>query len=643
MIGELAAHLLQSTVFAVAAGLLTLAFRANRAGVRYWIWLSASLKFFVPFALLMSVGTHMGWSPWWSHGAHRIAKQFGAQFSLPAVPTVIGQIGQGIPGASPSAQTEPGTLQWLSIVLPCAWFCGFAAIVLMRVRGWLRIRDALRVSTLADIRAGVEVRVSRGPLEPGVVGLFRPVLLLPEDVLPGPAPERLTPAQFDAILAHELCHVRRRDNLLSAIHMIAEAVFWFHPLVWWIGARLVEERERACDEQVLILGSQPRVYAEAILNVCRRCVESPLVCVSGITGFHLETRVKRILTGRIPGKVPFLKKMALSAAAIMALALPIGVGMMSGPALTAQSPSDKPLAIEAISIASCGSGNQSTGVKGRGRGGGGGPVSVVPLVIDPAGRFSAGESAPPGKVRVNCQSVEKLIEAAYVLLENDGRNFSPGIPIESDPSMGWIHTDRYEINATAPGTRMPEMAGRVLQSLLEDKFGVRVHRVAREVPAYQLTVAESGSKLQPFREGSCVRVDFDKLRATLFSAAFSGQVFEPQFQTGVNYCANRGGGDAVVIQEAEALSIGDFIRDCLGVMNRPVIDKTGLAGLFNFHLEYAPDQTTPGAGPPAVPPITRPGPTVLAAVQTQLGLKLTPSVGPREFLVIDRVERPSVN
>ena len=57
--------------------------------------------------------------------------------------------------------------------------------------------------------------------------------------------------QLEAVIAHELCHVRHRDNLIAAIHMFVETVFWFHPLVWWIGKRMVEERERACDEEVL--------------------------------------------------------------------------------------------------------------------------------------------------------------------------------------------------------------------------------------------------------------------------------------------------------------------------------------------------------------------------------------------------------
>ncbi len=63
MIGELTNHLWQSTLFAVAAGLLTVAFRKNRAQIRYWLWLSASLKFLVPFSLLMSLGSHLEWAP----------------------------------------------------------------------------------------------------------------------------------------------------------------------------------------------------------------------------------------------------------------------------------------------------------------------------------------------------------------------------------------------------------------------------------------------------------------------------------------------------------------------------------------------------------------------------------------------------
>ena len=110
--------------------------------------------------------------------------------------------------------------------------------------------------------------------------------------------ERLTPEQLRAILIHEATHVRRRDNLTGFLHMLVAAVFWFHPLVWWIGARLVDERERACDEEVLREGSEPEVYAEGILNICKLYVESPLVCVSGLTGANLKKRIEAIMTNQ---------------------------------------------------------------------------------------------------------------------------------------------------------------------------------------------------------------------------------------------------------------------------------------------------------------------------------------------------------
>ena len=89
-------------------------------------------------------------------------------------------------------------------------------------------------------------------------------------------------------MAHEQCHVRRRDNLAMAIHMIVEALYWFHPLVWLIRVRLIEEQELACDEQVLRLGAEPAVYAESLLKVCEFYVQTPLSCVSGVTGPDLK-------------------------------------------------------------------------------------------------------------------------------------------------------------------------------------------------------------------------------------------------------------------------------------------------------------------------------------------------------------------
>jgi RND family efflux transporter MFP subunit len=228
---------------------------------------------------------------------------------------------------------------WLPIIVFAIWAGGCGAIVLMRLRGWLHVQAAVRAGTPIDIGASVEVRSSPGLLEPGVVGFLHPILLLPQGI-----EQRLTPAQLEAIVAHELCHIRRRDNLTAAVHMLVEVVVWFYPLIWWIGARLVEERERACDEAVVGLGNEPRVYAQAILNVCKLYVESPLTCVSGVSGPSLNRRIRAILTQGLVAELPYGKKMALVMVGLAALAAPIVLGMLNAPlaqALTSSSASGR--------------------------------------------------------------------------------------------------------------------------------------------------------------------------------------------------------------------------------------------------------------------------------------------------------------
>jgi len=102
--------------------------------------------------------------------------------------------------------------------------------------------------------------------------------------------------------------------------MVVEAMFWFHPLVWWLGGRLVEERERACDEEVLEFGSERQIYAESILKVCEFCVGSPLACVSGVTGADLKERIVQIMTKNVVRKLDFSRKLMLSLAGLIAVA-----------------------------------------------------------------------------------------------------------------------------------------------------------------------------------------------------------------------------------------------------------------------------------------------------------------------------------
>ncbi len=317
MIASIDNHLWQSTAFVLAAALLTFVLRRNRARVRYWVWLTASVKFLIPFSLLIGLGSLL---PVKTPPARRIvtftAVQIAEPFSQPPAPL------------APTRHSR----DWLPIALAAVWACGFLFMATLRIRGWLRVRAAVRAAIPAGSVSNVEIRSTPQLLEPGVVGLFRPILLLPEGIA-----ERLTPSQLEAVLAHELSHVRRRDNLAGAVHMLVEAIFWFHPLVWWIGARLVEERV-ACDEAVLDLGNQPRDYADAILGVVKLYVESPIVCVAGVTGSNLKKRIEAIMNTRTVFGLNFAKKATFALAGVTAIAAPVWIGVMSVRPMIAQQP-----------------------------------------------------------------------------------------------------------------------------------------------------------------------------------------------------------------------------------------------------------------------------------------------------------------
>ncbi len=355
---ELENHLWQSTLFAVLAGLLTLALRGNRARVRHAVWLAASLKFVIPFAMLTWLGSQIEW-----RRPAAAATNFAIVMDEVSQPFSALGIVTPIPAATPS-KANP-----LPRILLAIWAAGFLGIAVSWLIRWQRIRAIVRTGSPIQLalpgdfenapsrttrfqRAMRRLKPSRrhewpphalhpshllaisSPtlLEPGVFGVLRPILLLPEGIV-----DRLTPAQLQSVIEHELCHVRHRDNLIATIQMFIETVFWFHPLVWWIGKRMLAERERACDEAVLAMGSEPQVYAEAILNVCKLYVESPLVCVAGVTGAGLKQRIQAIVANRRASRLSRAKKFLLATAAVVALAIPIAIGIANAPTLRALS------------------------------------------------------------------------------------------------------------------------------------------------------------------------------------------------------------------------------------------------------------------------------------------------------------------
>jgi bla regulator protein BlaR1 len=576
---QLANHLWQSTLFACAGGLLTLALRKNHARVRHWVWLATSLKFLIPLSLLVSAGDLIRWQ-----AAPKIAPS-----SLTVVMDQVSRPFVAPAFLSPLPIAAPPAAIPLPAVLWGIWACGFFGIACAWWVRWRRILATVRSGSPMQLAIPIPAISSPTLLEPGIFGVFRPVLLLPEGIA-----GRLTPTQLQAVLTHELCHIRYRDNLIAAIHMFVETVFWFHPLVWWIGKRMVEERERACDEEVVRLGSEPRVYAEGILNICKHCVESPLACVAGVTGSNLKKRIEAIMSNRITIRLNFAQRAVLAVAATAAVMIPIAVGITNPPAIRAQSAK-----FEVASIKRC---TLEDVPIGDGRGGGGGGI------LGDAGMF-----------RTPCMSTGWLIRAAYYgfaksQLEN---------PIQGGPD--WVKSERFIVEAK-PDTPQPTstMSGPMLRALLEDRFKLKVHRETRKVSAYALLVASGGSKLHATPEGGCTPPEPGEI---------AGRVVVPGKPLPCHY----GGADAngTIIVGGTLVALCNIIGSQVG---RDVIDKTGLTGIFDYHFDYIV--------PPPDALATEDAADRFAAVTEalrKLGLELKSTTGEAEFVVIDHVERPSEN
>lgn len=238
-----------------------------------------------------------------------------------------------------------------------------------------------------------------------------------------------------------------------------------------------------------------------------------------------------------------------------------------------------------------------------------------------------------------CGSLALYIQIAYNL-SAFGPHRRPGRRLEISGGPEWIKSDLYQVNAKAAAdTPSDQKHGPMLQMLLEERFKLKIRRETREVPVYILTIAKRGLKLKALKEGSCTQPDLNHPPAD----PLPGEK-EP------NYCgnwtalpkANMAGGQDITM-DSRGESMADFADDLSNMgFDRVVIDKTGLTGIYNIHLEYARDN--PPGGRENRPSSTDvPSPSIFTAVQEQLGLKLSAGRGPVEVLAIDHVERPAVN
>jgi uncharacterized protein (TIGR03435 family) len=202
-------------------------------------------------------------------------------------------------------------------------------------------------------------------------------------------------------------------------------------------------------------------------------------------------------------------------------------------------------------------------------------------------------------------TLKLLIAAAYDL---NPRTISGG--------PGWVESDHFDILAITPGDVQPthDEQMSMLRSLLSDRFKLTFHREQKAFSIYQLELASSGPKLKPSKEPP-------DAQPALISTVYPQRIVLPARNVTMNDLTS-------LLQRA--------------VLDRPVVNKTGLAGRYDFDLTWAPDETQFGGDVP-VASADAPSPPLFTAMQEQLGLRLEATRGPVDALVIDTAERPSAN
>ena len=570
-------HLWQSTLVAGAAwALCRLVLASNHPRVRFAVWLTASIKFLIPLALLVAAGRAVG------------PRDVLAASPSPALADPVWSadtVGAIATASSSTGATDIDMTALLTLAVATIWALGTLGVVGSWIRGWRRVRVAALGATPAGRFKSIPVLESqtmqRDGLEPGLVGIWRQAILLPKGL-----DTSLSGDQLQAVLLHEWHHARWHDNLTAAGQMAVEAVFWFHPVVWWIGRRLIEERERACDQAVLEQ-APPAAYAEAILNVCKWYHPAPLRCVSGVTGADLRARIESVLRGTRPSPLGMVKGCVLAATWSSLLIAPVLLGLVTAPPIFAQQGNSF-------------QGLSTTAVK----------TFEVATVKQNSGETPGSRLGPPGRGAITIVNLplRNIIVQSF-------RTQRP--MVFGGPS--WIDEERFDIVGKGPDATVsnPEV-WEMMRSLLIERFHLTFHVEHREMPVFDLTIGKNGHTLTAGEQGRCAE--------ELKQGRLCGDILVPPFGTGMYN-----------------MPIGALITGIGARAGRPLVDRTGLTGRYDITLSWMPDGMTPERLA-EIPPEIRPQEMGLfEALERQAGLKLEPSRAQMPVLVIDSVEHPTAN
>ena len=250
-------------------------------------------------------------------------------------------------------------------------------------------------------------------------------------------------------------------------------------------------------------------------------------------------------------------------------------------------------------------------------------ASIKPAA--PGARGSFIRPAPGGRLEMTNMTLKNMIMIAYRVQ-----------PFQITGGPPWFDSDHYDVIAKAEKPPGPDQLPLMLQALLAERFGLKFQRETKDMPVYALVSIRSPGKSTPglkaADESGCGPIDPAK------------PVPPPSYTAAKRPCGMMQMTPSQL--NATSRTLADITSVLSRMLGRTVIDKTGNSGKFDIHLEWTPDESQTqlfspdGTKPPAA---DSSGPSIFAAVQEQLGLKLEAQKGPVEILAVERAERPSAN
>jgi uncharacterized protein (TIGR03435 family) len=529
----------------------------------------------------------------------------GADAAVPQITTKsesIRGMGNSRVGA---AVVPPSRLPRAATLVRLAWGIGMLLVLIRLGVGLGRLRTLRNTGepwansmATAILRQSTSRRVylflHSGLNAPMTCGIVRPAIGLPIDARDWSA------AELQQALIHEVEHIRRADWLVQVLARVACGLYWFHPLAWLAARRLHLECEHACDDAVVRV-SGPASYAQQLVSIARRLSEGvSRPALSMADRRDLSKRVDAVLNRKRPRTQ--LRPAAVATTSIAALLITAAIAPWRPAAAQSGRSVEDVLPIPA-------------GLTGK-------RFEDVSIQSgDAAHDASATFDSRTGAFVARNTSLFWLISHAYASFPE--LEFIGGEPYELQDQRikggpEWIHTEAFNIDARAKHPVTAADLRMMLRQMLRDSFDLAVRVETQETPAYRIVpVGRAGASA-------------------------------PGLQPGNQSCADRwnmeGGGPGHVVRRCITMAglAADFTL--AEVLGRPLIDRTGISGVFNVSLVYSPTRdelsTIYELSASDLPREFFDRPSIFAAMEQQLGLRLESTRGTIHSLAIESAVRP---